>query len=145
MKLPPPFLPSHSSFHFLIWWLVLLCVTVIPEGNGTLLRYSCLENPVDGGAWWAAVHGVTQSWTQLKRLSITLYLVTQIIYVAVISNSSKQSLGFPSGSMVKNLPASAEDTGDMGSIPGLGRSPGEGNGNPLQYFCLGNPKDRGDW
>ena len=42
--------------------------------------------------------------------------------------------------MVKNLPANA---GDTGSIPGLGRSPGEGNGNPLQYSCLGNPVDRG--
>ena len=40
------------------------------EGNGTPLQYSCLENPVDKGAWWAAVHGVTQSRTQLKQLSI---------------------------------------------------------------------------
>ena len=39
------------------------------EGNGTPLQYSCLENSMDGEAWWAAVHGVTQSWTQLKRLS----------------------------------------------------------------------------
>ena len=37
------------------------------------------------------------------------------------------------------------DAGDMSSIPGLGRSPGEGNGNPLQYSCLGNPVDRGAW
>ena len=44
--------------------------------------------------------------------------------------------------MVKNPPANA---GDMGSIPGSGRSPGEGNGNPLQYSCLGNPMDRGAW
>ena len=44
--------------------------------------------------------------------------------------------------MVKNLPASA---GDVGSILGLERSPGEGNGNPLQYSCLGNPMDRGAW
>ena len=44
--------------------------------------------------------------------------------------------------MVKNLPANAKD---MGSIPGLERSPGEGNGNPLQYSCLENPKDRGAW
>ena len=44
--------------------------------------------------------------------------------------------------MVKNLPANA---GDTGSIPGLERSPGEGNGNPLQYSCLGNPTDRGAW
>ena len=41
--------------------------------------------------------------------------------------------------MVKNLPANAGDTGDVGSIPGSGRSPGEGNGNPLQYSCLENP------
>jgi len=44
--------------------------------------------------------------------------------------------------MVKNLSANA---GDTGLIPGSGRSPGEGNGNPLQYSCLGNPKDRGAW
>ena len=44
--------------------------------------------------------------------------------------------------MVKNLPA---NTGDMGSIPGLGRSPGEENGNPLQYSCLENSMDRGAW
>ena len=40
------------------------------EGNGNLLQYSCLENPVDIGAWWAAVHGVEQSPTRLKRLSM---------------------------------------------------------------------------
>ena len=41
----------------------------IGEGNGNPLQCSCLENPRDGGAWWAAVHGVAQSWTRLKRLS----------------------------------------------------------------------------
>ena len=51
--------------------------------------------------------------------------------------------GFPGGSVVKNLPANAGDTGDMGSIPRSGRYPGEGNGNPLQYSCLGKPMDRG--
>jgi len=40
----------------------------IGEGNGTPLQYSFLENPMDGGAWWAAVHGVAQSWTRLTRL-----------------------------------------------------------------------------
>ena len=44
--------------------------------------------------------------------------------------------GFPGGSVVKNLPANAGDAGDMGSVPGLGRSPGGGNGNLLQYSCL---------
>ena len=53
---------------------------------------------------------------------------------------SHQIMGFPGGSEVK---ASACNAGDLGSIPGLGRSPGEGNGNPLQYSCLENPMDRG--
>ena len=48
-------------------------------------------------------------------------------------------MGFPGSSVVKNPPASAGDTGDTGSIPGSGRSPGGGNGNPLQYSCLENP------
>ena len=47
--------------------------------------------------------------------------------------------------MVKNLPANAGDIRDVGLIPGLGRSPGVGNGNPLQYTCLENPMDRRDW
>ena len=47
--------------------------------------------------------------------------------------------------MVKNPLANAEDAGDMGSIPELGRPPGEENGNPLQYSCLENPMDRGAW
>ena len=51
-------------------------------------------------------------------------------------------MGFPGGSVVKELPANAEDAG---SILGLERSPGEGNVNPLQYFWLGNPTERGAW
>ena len=51
-------------------------------------------------------------------------------------------LGFSGGSVIKNLPANA---GDVGLIPGLGKSPGEGNGNPLQFSCLGNPMDRETW
>ena len=50
--------------------------------------------------------------------------------------------GFPGDSVVKNLPANA---GDTGLIPGLGGSPGEGNGYALQYSCLQNPIDRGAW
>ena len=50
--------------------------------------------------------------------------------------------GFPGGSVLKNSPASA---GDTGSISGLGIYPGKGNGNPLQYSCLENPMDRGAW
>ena len=51
----------------------------------------------------------------------------------------------PKRSLVKNPPANADDTGDQGSIPGLGRFPGGGNGNPLQYPYLENPMDRGAW
>ena len=47
--------------------------------------------------------------------------------------------------MVKNPPDHAGDAGDAGSIPGSGRSPGGGNGNPLQFSCLENPMDRGAW
>ena len=53
--------------------------------------------------------------------------------------------GFPGVSVVKNSPANAEAAGGSSSIPGSERSPGEGNGNPLQYSCLGNPIDRGAW
>ena len=52
---------ERLHFHF--------SLSCIGEGNGTPLQCSCLENPRDGGAWWAAVYGVAQSWTQLKRLS----------------------------------------------------------------------------
>ena len=66
-----------------------------------------------------------------EKLSLNHYLVTTTI-----------KLDFPGGSDGK---ASVYDAGDPGSIPGLGRSLGEGNGNPLQYYCLENPMDRGAW
>ena len=57
-------------------------------------------------------------------------------------------MGFPCGTVVKNLPANAKDTRDldlMDLIYGSGRSPEEGNGNPIQYSCLENPMNRGAW
>ena len=53
--------------------------------------------------------------------------------------------GFPGGSVVKNMPANAGDARDSGSLPWVRKSPGGGNGNLLQYSCLGNPKNRGAW
>ena len=85
-----------------------------------------MENPRDGGAWWAAVHGVAQSRTRLMRLS----------------RSSSYLIGFPGGSDGKE---SACNAGDMGLIAGSGRSLGVENGNPLQYSCLENSMDRGAW
>ena len=58
------------------------------------------------------------------------------------SFNRENHMGFPGGSEVK---ASAWNAGDPGSIPGSGRSPGEGNGNPLQYSCLENPMEGGAW
>ena len=57
--------------------------------------------------------------------------------------SRQNILGFPDGIVVKNLLANAQDARGMGSISGLGRSPGVGQGNPVQYSCLGNSTDRG--
>ena len=65
-----------------------------------------------------------------------------------LSYTAETSLGFPDGSVVRNPPGKQENAcnaGDASSIPGLGRSLGEGNGNPLQYSCLENPMDRGAW
>ena len=47
--------------------------TTLGEGNGTPLQHSCLENPMDGGAWWATVHGVAKSWTQLSDFTFTFH------------------------------------------------------------------------
>ena len=63
------------------------------------------------------------------------------LYLVVIDRSP----GFPGGTVLKNPPAHVGDTGDVGFIPGLGRSVGEGNGYPLQYSCLENSMDRGGW
>ena len=68
--------------------------------------------------------------------------VTGVSGPAQIKKPSIFLWGFPGGTVVMNLPANA---GDTGSIPGLGRSPGEGNGNPLQHSCMGNSMVRGAW
>ena len=63
-------------------------------------------------------------------------------FVYLPADNLMTTLGFPGGSVSKE---SARNAGHLGSIPGLGRSPGEGNGNPLQYPCLENSIDRGAW
>ena len=62
--------------------------------------------------------------------------------VPLLMGKETEGQGFPGVSAGRDLPANA---GDVGLIPGLGRSPGEGNGNPLQYSCLENSMDRGAW
>ena len=131
---------SDLHFHF--------SLSCIGEGNGNPLQCSCLENLRDWGAWWAAVYGVSQSRTQLKRLSSWPWRRFTSLQPKVYS------LGCPcAGSWVSQQTSSNSSDGkeyachggDPDSIPGLGRSPGEGKGNPLQYSCLKNPMDRGAW
>ena len=91
---------------------------------------------LDGGLW-SVPEGVHFANCDLDHLSTLL--------VAIFCGWFLSLPGFPSGSVVKNLPASAGAAGDAGSIPGLGRSPGGGQASPLQYRCLENPVDRGAW
>ena len=75
-----------------------------------------------------------------------LWGLNEIIHIIqTLTCNTHPTKGFPGGSVVNNLPANAGDTGDMDLIPGVGRSPGRGNGNPLQYSCLENPMDRAAW
>ena len=89
---------------------------------------------MDRGAWQATVHGVSKSLTQLSDYhSLTLCILTY---------TNGAYWGFPGGSDGKESTCSA---GDPGLIPGSGRSPGEGNGSPLQCSYPGNSMDRGAW
>ena len=138
---------ERLHFHF--------SLSCIGEGNGNPLQCPCLENPRDKGAWWAAVYGVTRSWTWLKLLSSSSSSSNECLmdpwrrsgqecyYLENFPiNFYIHLICFPSGSDGR---ASACNVGVPGSIPGSGRSPGEGNGNPLQYSCLDNSMDRGAW
>ena len=73
----------------------------IREGNGNPLQYSCLENPMDGGAWWAAVYGVAQS---------DMTEVMQQQQQQQYQQQQRSEMGFLDGSVVENLPANAGDT-----------------------------------
>jgi len=90
----------------------------VGEGIDYPLQYSGLENSMD-----CIVHGVAESWTQLSDFHFHTFHISL--------------LGFPGGSDGKESTCSA---GDLVSIPGLGRSPGGGHGNPLQYSCLEHPQ-----
>src|SRR5574339_676030 len=75
------------------------------EGNGTPLQYSCLENPMDGGAWWAAVHGVAKSQTQLSDFTFTFHF--RALEKAMATHSSVLAWRIPG-------------TGEPGGLPSMG-------------------------
>ena len=80
-------------------------VCFIGEGNGTLLQYSCLENPMDRGAWWAAVHGVANSWTCLSDFTFTFHF-----------HALEKEMVTHSGVLAWRIPG----TGEPGGLPSLG-------------------------
>ena len=100
---------------------------------------------------WNTLKVLPQSYCVLGGQKKTSHLFIDKLYVHVLKRKRWKScvcisvsirMGFPSWLSGKE---SAYKAGDAGWVPGLGRSPGEGNGNPIQYSCLGNPMDRGAW
>ena len=110
-------------------WASSLSLSCIGEGNGNPLQCSCLENPRDGGAWWAAVYGVTQSRTRLKLLSSTAgskaIKNSQVksfptpshehIYLTILTGCPTLAAGFPGSSAVQNrLPVQEKQVHSLG-------------------------------
>ena len=111
------------------------------ETQETWVRSLGWEDPLEEGM---ATHSSILAWRipwteELGRMAMGLQRDTIEVTLLVMV------LDFPDVSVVKNPPANAGDIRDEGSIPGLGRSPGGGHGNTLQYSCLENPMDRGAW
>ena len=77
----------------------------IGEGNGTRLQYSCQENPMDGGAWWASVHGVARSWTQLSDFIFTFHF-----------HALEKEIATHSSVLAWRIPG----TGEPGGLPSMG-------------------------
>ena len=75
------------------------------EGNGTQLQYSCLENPMDGGAWWPAVHGAAKSWTQLSDFTFTFHF-----------HALEKAMAPHSSSLAWRIPG----IGEPGGLPSMG-------------------------
>ena len=87
-------------------WVVLPWTSISHrEGNGTPLQYSYLENPMDGGAWWAAVHGVTKSWTRLRDYTFTFHF-----------RALEKEMATHSSVLAWRIPG----TGEPGGLPSLG-------------------------
>ena len=119
------------------------------EGNGNPLQYSCLENPMDGGAWWATVLGVAKIRTWLSNFTFTFSLSRY--------TNLREGSGTLLGSLAWKIPWT-EEPGRLQSMGSLRIAHdwetllwlllscvGEGNGNPLQCSCQENPRDGGAW
>ena len=80
-----------------------------------------------------------------EQILVHSFPILAVMNYHKFSRLKQHMCGFPDGSVEKNPPGNAGDTGDVGSIPGSGRSPGVENVNPLQYSCLENAMNRGSW
>ena len=101
-----------------------------------------LPVPISSILLFCALRTEFSSLTTVTPCLLSFWLSQPFGLVTCFFNSLPKTRGFSGDSVAKNLPA---NTRDACSILGLGKSPGEGNGNPLQYSCLGNPMDRGAW
>ena len=113
------------------------------EGNGTPLQYSCLENPMGGGAWQAAIHGVAKSQTRLSDFTFTfMHWRRKWQPTSVFLPGESQGRGSLVGCHLWGRTESdtTEATQQQQQLVC-----GKGNGTPLQYSCLENPMDRGAW
>ena len=108
------------------------------RGLSKPFQYSCLQNAMGRGAWWAEVHGVAASQTRLSMHACIYMFVHVCMYLQMCVCVDVDVCASQVALMVKNLPANAGDIRDAGQIPGLGRSPGEGKGYPLQFSSLEN-------
>ena len=112
------------------------------EGNGTPLQYSCLENPMDGGAWKAAVHGVVEGQTRLSDFTFIFHF--HALEKEMATHSTVLAWRIPGmGSLVgcRLWGHTESDTTERLHFHFSLSRTGEGNGNPLQCSCLENPRD----
>ena len=124
---------------------------------GYPFQYSCLENPMDRGAWQATVHRVTKSWTWLKQpsmhtwsdyTSFRFHFAEYLGFVFYLSSHYFPSSRHPTGITAvhnKESALNAGDTGETGLIPGSGKFPWRRAWQPTPVFCLKNPMDREAW
>ena len=129
---------ERLHFHF--------SLSCIGEGNGNSFQCSCLENPRDGGAWWAAVYGVAQSQTRLKRLSSSSKRVCRRrpwhstpVLLSGKSHGRRSLVGCSPWGRQES------DTTERLHFHFSLSCTGEGNSNLLQCSCLENPRDGGAW
>ena len=121
-------------------------LSCIGEGNGNPFQCSCLENPRDEGACWAAIYGIAQSWTRLKRLSSSSSSMGVGMEKASAPHSSTLAWKIPRTEEPGRLQSMGSQRVRYDWATSLSLScTGEGNGNPLQCSCLENPRDGGAW